>query len=95
MSRTATWMKFAAADFRPVAAVMTTGLALSVILFLLARGYYFEAEKQQFQLDTSNYGTSFKSQVDRHINSLAAIRAFVRCKSVSARNRSERRSSAI
>ena len=70
-------MKFAAADFGPIIAVMTTGLAFSIILFLLARGYYLEADRQQFQLDTANYGTNFKSEVDRHINSLAAIRAFV------------------
>jgi signal transduction histidine kinase len=77
MSRTGAWLKFAAADFRPITAVMTTGLAFSIILFLLTRGYYFEADRQQFQLDTANYGTNFTSDVDRHINSLAAIRAFV------------------
>ena len=70
-------MKFAAADFRPITAVMATGLAFSIISFLMARGYYFEADRQQFQRDTAYYSTNFKSAVDRHINSLAAIRAFV------------------
>ena len=70
-------MKFAAADFRPITVVMITGLAFSIILFLLTRGYYFEADRQQFQLDTANYGTNFTSDVDQHVNSLAAIRAFV------------------
>jgi signal transduction histidine kinase len=70
-------MKFAAADFRPITAVMATGLAFSIISFLLARGYYFEADRQQFQRDAAYYSTNFKSAVDRHINSLAAIRAFV------------------
>jgi signal transduction histidine kinase len=49
----------------------------SIISFLLARGYYFEADRQQFQRDTAYYSTNFKSEVDRHINSLTAIRAFV------------------
>jgi signal transduction histidine kinase len=77
MLRTGNWMKFAAVDFRPLTAVMATGLAFSIISFLLARGYYFEADKQQFQRDTAYYSTNFKSEMDRHINSLAAIRAFV------------------
>jgi signal transduction histidine kinase len=70
-------MKFAAVDFRPITAIITTGLMFTVVLFLLAHGYYFEADRQQFLLDTAYYGTNFKSEVDRHINSLAAIRAFV------------------
>jgi len=41
------------------------------------RGYYLESDERQFQRDTAYYSTSFKSELDRHINSLTAIRAFV------------------
>ncbi|HEY2836802.1 MAG TPA: CHASE domain-containing protein [Rhizomicrobium sp.] len=64
-------------DFGPIAAVVTAGVVLSVMLFFLVRGAYFSADRDQFQRDAAFYGTTFKSSMERHVNSLAAIHAFV------------------
>ena len=54
-------------DFLPVSALAVAGLFLSVSVFLVLRGYYLSAY----------YGGAFKSDVERHVTSLAAIHAFV------------------
>ncbi len=41
------------------------------------RSYYIDADRQQFQRDASYYSASFKTNVERHVASLTAIRAFV------------------
>jgi signal transduction histidine kinase len=64
-------------DFGPIAAVVTAGLVLSVILFYMVRGYYFAQDRDQFQRDAAFYGANFRSAMERHVNSLAAIHAFV------------------
>ena len=61
----------------PIAAVVTIGLVLSFISFLLVRGYYFNADRQQFERDAAYYSANIKGDVERHVNSLAAIRAFI------------------
>src|ERR1043166_5256495 len=65
------------ADFLPIVALMLAGTVLSVAVFLVLRGYYLGADRRQFQEDATYYSTSFKSDVERHATSLAAIRAFV------------------
>ncbi len=70
-------MKFEAADFLPIAAVVTMGLVLSVLSFFLVRGYYFGVDQQQFRRDTAYYSANFKGDMARHVNSMAAIHAFV------------------
>jgi signal transduction histidine kinase len=70
-------IRHAVADFLPIAAVLSVGIVLSVICFLLVRGYFVGADRQQFQRDTAFYSTNFKGAVARHVNSMAAIRAFV------------------
>src|SRR6266404_9332029 len=65
------------ADFVPVIVVMAAGLLLSAVVFLVFRGYYLSADKRQFDEDAAYYSTNFKSDVDRHVTSLAAIHAFV------------------
>src|SRR5689334_443373 len=64
-------------DFLPVSALAAAGLVLSVSVFLVLRGYYLSADRQQFQSDAAYYGGAFKSDVERHVTSLAAIHAFV------------------
>ena len=64
-------------DFGPIAAVVTGGVILAVIAFVLVRGYYFAQDRDQFQRDAAFYSATFKSSMERHVNSLAAIRAFV------------------
>ncbi|HXS08179.1 MAG TPA: CHASE domain-containing protein [Rhizomicrobium sp.] len=66
-----------AEDFAPIIAVVTAGIALSVMLFFIARGYFFAADRDQFQRDAAFYGATFRSTMERHVNSLAAIHAFV------------------
>ena len=70
-------MDHAAADFLPFAVVVAAGLVLSILSFLLVRGYYFGADRRQFQNDTAYYSANFKANVTRHVNSMAAIHAFV------------------
>jgi signal transduction histidine kinase len=70
-------IKQAGRDFIPPAAVLVVGLALSVAVFVTVRGYYADADRQQFQRDASSYAASFKTVVERHVASLTAIRAFV------------------
>jgi len=65
------------ADFLPVSAVLLAGLVVSVFVFVMLRGHYLSADRQQFQRDAAYYSGNFKSDVDRHVASLAAIHAFV------------------
>ncbi len=66
-----------ATEFLPVTAFVVAGLALSIFVFAVMRGYYLSADREQFQRDAAYYSTNFKSDVDRHVTSLAAIHAFV------------------
>src|SRR5579872_3793256 len=77
MTSAGTRIKHAAADFLPIAAVVSAGIALSVMCFLMVRGYFLGADQQRFQRDTAFYSSNFKGDVARHVNSMAAIRAFV------------------
>src|SRR4051812_46159942 len=65
------------ADFLPVLALIFAGTMLSGAVFLSLRGHYLGADRQRFQDDAAYYSTSFKSDVERHVTSLAAIHAFV------------------
>src|SRR3954464_6989149 len=65
------------ADFLPVVALIFAGTMLSGAVFLSLRGHYLGADRQRFQDDATFYSTSFKSDVERHVASLAAIHAFV------------------
>jgi signal transduction histidine kinase len=69
--------KHGVADFLPIIAAVSAGLALSILVFLVVRGYYAGADRQLFQRNATYYGTTFKSNVERHVTSLAAIHAFV------------------
>ncbi|HET7085115.1 MAG TPA: CHASE domain-containing protein [Rhizomicrobium sp.] len=69
--------KRGSADFLPVIALMVAGILLSASVFLVLRDYYIGADQRQFQDDAAYYSTSFKSDVERHVTSLAAIHAFV------------------
>src|SRR5258705_2725370 len=64
-------------EFLPVTAVVIAGFVLCVFVFQVMRDYYLGADRQQFQRDAAYYSTTFKSDVDRHVTSLAAIHAFV------------------
>lgn len=61
----------------PVSALAIAGLVLSVSVFLVLRGYYINSDRQQFQSDAAYYSGAFKSDVEQHVSSLAAIHAFV------------------
>ena len=64
-------------EFLPVTALVVAGIALSIFVFVVMRGHYLSTDRQQFQRDAAYYSTNFKSDVDRHVTSLAAIHAFV------------------
>ena len=70
-------MKQGRADFLPVCAALAAGLILSVFVFLVVRGYYRGLDQQQFQRNATYYSSEFKSDIERHVASLAAIHAFV------------------
>jgi signal transduction histidine kinase len=70
-------MKQGQADFLPVCAALAAGLMLSALVFLIVRGYYRSLDQQQFQRNATYYSTEFKSDIERHVASLAAIHAFV------------------
>ncbi len=60
-----------------MSALAIAGLILSLSVFLVLRGYYLGADREQFQRDAAYYSGAFKSDVERHVTSLAAIHAFV------------------
>ena len=64
-------------DFIPPAAVLILGLVLAVAAFVTVRGYYVGQDRQRFQRDAAYHAASFKTNVERHVASLTAIRAFV------------------
>lgn len=68
---------YGAIDFLPIVAVAIIGIAAAVMVFTLARGYYLAADREAFQRDAADYGAAFKTGIERHVNSLAAIHAFV------------------
>ena len=65
------------ADLLPVTIALAAGLMLSILLFALVRGYYQTLDRQEFQRDATAYAGAFKSSIERHVSSLAAIQAFV------------------
>lgn len=69
--------QYGAIDFLPIIAVAVIGMAAAVIVFTLARGYYLAADRDAFQRNAADYGAAFKTGIERHVNSLAAIHAFV------------------
>lgn len=77
MSSSVRQHQYGAIDFLPIVAVAIIGLAAAVIVFTLARGYYLAADRDAFQRDAADYGAAFKTGIERHVNSLAAIHAFV------------------
>src|SRR5665213_284330 len=64
-------------EFLPLTAVIVFGVLLAGAAFLLLRAYSFSKEQQQFAHDSTYYGTSLSGNVERYLNSLSAIRAFV------------------
>ncbi len=64
-------------DFLPLGTVLIAGLVIAISVFGAVRGYYQTLDRQQFRRNATNYGTSFRDDVTRHVTSLAAIRAFV------------------
>src|SRR5688572_18269938 len=70
-------IKSSGRDFVPPVAVLLVGLVLAAAVFFTVRSYYINADRQQFQRDASYYSASFKTNVERHVTSLAAIHAFV------------------
>lgn len=77
MSRNERQTQYGAIDFLPIAAVVTIGLAAAVIVFVMTQGYYLAADRDEFQRNAADYGAAFKTGIERHVNSLAAIHAFV------------------
>jgi len=64
-------------EFLPVTALAIAGIVFSISVFAILRGYYVSTDRQQFQRDAAYYSGVFKSDVERHVTSLAAIHAFV------------------
>lgn len=58
-------------------ALAIAGIVFSISVFAVLRGYYVSTDRQQFQRDAAYYSGVFKSDVERHVTSLAAIHAFV------------------
>ena len=64
-------------DLVPVAVVMVLGIGLSIGAYFGARAHFETVERQQFQRDATYYSALFTGAVERHVNSLKALRAFV------------------
>jgi signal transduction histidine kinase len=64
-------------EFVPTVIVAVLGLALAVAAFSLLRLNIETVERQRFQRDATYWSTAFTGAVERHVNSLAALRAFV------------------
>lgn len=77
MSGISTRFKHAVRDFGALTAVTILGLAISALVFALVRSYYINVDRQQFQRDANYYTASFKTNIERHVTSMAAIHAFV------------------
>jgi signal transduction histidine kinase len=77
MSSSERQTRYGVADFLPIAAVVAVGIAAALSAFILARGYYAAADRDEFGRNAADYGAAFKTGIERHVNSLAAIRAFV------------------
>jgi signal transduction histidine kinase len=64
-------------EFLPVSLVVMVGILISIVVFVMTRNYYIATDRQQFQRDAAFYSANLKSDVERHVTSLAAIHAFV------------------
>ncbi len=64
-------------DFIPVALVLIVGAVLSAAMFAFVHSYYETIERQRFQSAAAHYSALFTGAVERHVNALKALRAFV------------------
>jgi len=69
-------------DLAPIALVWLVGLAIAASLFFLIRSHYVGAERERFQREAVYASTVVTETLERHINSLRSLRAFVASRQV-------------
>lgn len=69
-------------EFAPIALVWALGAAIAVALFVFSHAHYRNAERERFQRDAIYYNTVVAEAIERHVNSLKSLRAFVAARDV-------------
>lgn len=66
----------------PIALVWVLGAAIAITLFILSRAHFQSLERERFQRDAVYFSTVITETLERHINSLKSLRAFVASRDV-------------
>jgi signal transduction histidine kinase len=66
-----------ALDLAPIAIVGLVALILAITVFISLRNHFEALERERFKREAAYYGAVFTGEVKRHVDSLAAFRAFV------------------
>jgi signal transduction histidine kinase len=75
------WLK-ERSEFAPIALVWTLGAAIALALFFFSHAHYQNAERERFQRNAIYYNTVVAETLERHVNSLKSLRAFVASRDV-------------
>jgi signal transduction histidine kinase len=66
-----------AIDLAPVGIVATIAIVLAIGIFVVLRSHFETMERERFEREAAYYSMAFTAEVKRHVDSLAAFRAFV------------------
>ncbi len=82
MSKQIRYLPGAWPELKAIALVWIVGVAIAATLFLFIHGHYQTIERQRFQRDAVYYSTLVTETLDRQVNSLKSLRAFVASRDV-------------
>ncbi|HEX7775107.1 MAG TPA: CHASE domain-containing protein [Parvibaculum sp.] len=69
-------------EFAPIALVWALGTAIAAALFVFSHAHYQNVQRERFQRDAIYYSTIVTETLERHVNSLKSLRAFVASRDV-------------
>lgn len=69
-------------EFAPIALVWVLGATIAVALFVFSRAHFQNVQREHFQRDAIYYSTVVTETLERHVNSLKSLRAFVASRDV-------------
>lgn len=69
-------------EFAPIAVVWVLGATIAIALFVFSRAHFQNVQRERFQRDAIYYSTVVTETLERHVNSLKSLRAFVASRDV-------------
>lgn len=69
-------------EFAPIALVWVLGAMIAIALFAFSRAHFQNVQREHFERDAIYYSTVVTETLERHVNSLKSLRAFVASRDV-------------